>query len=113
MLYFESKKGLCAHICFVILFADLHRWHPMDQLAFLKLKHSENNKVMNVYQKPQALLDWIVARFSLPGDWILDLCFGLGTGLASALSLGRHCVAVEKDFRQAMVLRGRVLNLGE
>ena len=41
----------------------------------------------------------------------MDLCSGSGTGLASALALGRHCIAVEKDIRQSSVLKGRVLSL--
>ena len=43
----------------------------------------------------------------------MDLCSGSGTGLVSALSLGRHCVAVECDARQSDVLKGRVLTLDE
>lgn len=76
-----------------------------------KLKHSGDRKTINIYQKPRALLDWMVGHYSYVGDWILDLCAGSGTGLASALALGRHCVAVEIDARQASVLKGRVLQL--
>lgn len=77
-----------------------------------KLKHTRDGKMVNVYQKPRGVLDWMVSHFSLVGDWVLDLCSGSGTGLASALSLGRHCIVVEKDTRQASVLMGRVLSLG-
>ena len=76
-----------------------------------KLKHSGDNKIVNVYQKPRALLDWVVTHFSYIGDWVLDLCSGSGTGLASSLALGRHCVAVENDVRHSSVLKGRVLAL--
>ena len=78
-----------------------------------KLKHSGDNKAVNVYQKPRDLLNWMVGHFSLPGNWVMDLCAGSGTGLVSALSLGRHCVAVEEDKRQSDVLKGRVLTLDE
>jgi hypothetical protein len=76
-----------------------------------KLKHSGDDKTVNVYQKPRALLDWMVTHFSFPRDWVMDLCSGSGTGLASSLALGRHCVAVEADPRQCSVLKGRVLSL--
>jgi hypothetical protein len=77
----------------------------------IKLKHHGDNKVVNIYQKPRKLLDWMINHFSHVGDWVLDLCSGSGTGLASALALGRPCVAVEKDGRQTLVLRSRVLKL--
>ena len=73
-----------------------------------KLKHSGDSKTVNVYQKPRDLLNWMVNHFSLPGNWVLDLCASSGIGLVSALSLGRHCVAVEEDRRQSDVLKGRI-----
>ncbi len=76
-----------------------------------KMKHSGDNRVVNIYQKPRILLDWMVGHFSFPGDWVMDLCSGSGTGLASALAHGRRCIAVEKDVRQCSVLKGRVLSL--
>lgn len=77
----------------------------------VKLKHHGDNKVVNIYQKPRRLLDWMVNHFSHVGDWVLDLCSGSGTGLAAALALGRPCVAIEIDPRQSAVLRSRVLKL--
>lgn len=54
-----------------------------------------------------------MSHFSQIGDWTLDICSGSGTGLASCLALGRHCVAMEIDERQSYVLKGRILNLGD
>ncbi|CAM6129466.1 unnamed protein product [Calypogeia fissa] len=76
-----------------------------------KLKHHGDNKVINIYQKPRRLLDWMVNHFSHVGDWVLDLCSGSGTGLAASLSLSKPCVVVELDARQSAVLRSRVLKL--
>jgi DNA modification methylase len=78
-----------------------------------KLKHSGDNKPVKVYQKPRELLDWMVGHFSRPHDWVLDLCSGSGTGLASCMAYDRHCAAVEIDLRQARVLQEQVLNLEE
>jgi DNA modification methylase len=78
-----------------------------------KLKHSRDNKPVNVYQKLRELLDWMVGHFSRPHEWVLDLCSGSGTGLASCMAYGRHCASVEIDLRQAIVLQERVLNLEE
>ncbi len=76
-----------------------------------KLKHTGDGRTVNIYQKPRHLLDWMVGHFSFPGDWVLDLCSGSGTGLAAALAHGRHCISVEIDVRQFSVLKGRVLSL--
>ena len=78
-----------------------------------KLKHSGDDKYVNVYQKPHELLEWMVGHFSHPGDWVMDLCSGSSTGLIASLAHGRHCVAVELDERQSDVLKGRVLALDQ
>jgi DNA modification methylase len=78
-----------------------------------KLKHSGDNKLINVYQKPKELLDWIVGHYSRPHDLVLDLCSESGVGLAACIAYGRHCAAVEIGLRQARVLQERVLNLEE
>ena len=41
----------------------------------------------------------------------MDLFSSSGTGLASCMAYGRHCVAVELDARQANVLQERVIAL--
>jgi hypothetical protein len=76
-----------------------------------KYKHSGDTKPVNVYQKPRELLNWMVGHFSRPKEWVMDLLSGSGTGLASCMAYGRHCVAIEVDARQAMVLKERVLQL--
>lgn len=115
--------------CFTIGFHSLDGARSMDHFNFradesrnnmviapsvlAKLKHSGDNKVVNVYQKPRELLNWMVEHFSRPKEWVMDLCAGSGTGLVSSLALGRHCTAVEIDERQSDVLNGRVLTLDE
>jgi DNA modification methylase len=73
-----------------------------------KFKYSGDKKLVNVYQKPRELLDWMVGHFSRPHDWVLDLCSGSGTGLASCMAYDRHCAAVKIDLRQARLLQERV-----
>lgn len=115
--------------CFTIGFHSVDGGRSMDHFNFrtdesrnnvvvtpsvvAKLRHSGDNKVVNVYQKPRELLNWMVEHFSRPKEWVLDLCSGSGTGLVSSLALGRHCAAVELDERQSDVLSGRVLTLDD
>jgi hypothetical protein len=76
-----------------------------------KLKHSGDLYPVNVYQKPRMLLDYMVGHYSWVNEWVLDLFSGSGSGLASCMTYGRHCVAVELDERQAKVLQERVIAL--
>jgi len=46
-------------------------------------------------QKPEALLDRIVAACSRPGDLVLDAYCGSGTSLVAAERVGRHWVGID------------------
>ena len=46
-----------------------------------KLTYEERNLkgvVVNIYQKPQALINYLKDTFSSEGDWVLDLFSGSG-----------------------------------
>ena len=48
-------------------------------------------------QKPVALLEWLVATYTNPGDTVLDPCFGSGTTGVACARLGRNFIGIEKD----------------
>jgi hypothetical protein len=76
-----------------------------------KFKHLGDEKVINIYQKPRELLDWMVGHFSKPKEWVLDLCSGSGIGLATCMAYGKYCASVKIDLTQSRVVQERVLNL--
>jgi hypothetical protein len=46
-----------------------------------KLTYEENDlkgEMVNIYQKPQALINYLIDTFSNEGDWVLDLFSGSG-----------------------------------
>jgi DNA modification methylase len=46
-----------------------------------KLTYKENDlkgEMVNIYQKPQALINYLIDTFSNEGDWFLDLFSGSG-----------------------------------
>jgi site-specific DNA-methyltransferase (adenine-specific) len=49
------------------------------------------------WQKPEKLLERILAATSNPNDLVLDFFSGVATAPAMCLRMGRRCVAVERD----------------
>ena len=46
-----------------------------------KLTYEEKDlkgEMVNIYQKPQALINYLIDKFSNEGDWVLDLFSGSG-----------------------------------
>ena len=35
-------------------------------------------EIVNIYHKPQALINYLIDTFSKEGEWVLDLFWGLG-----------------------------------
>jgi DNA modification methylase len=60
------------------------------------------------FRFPQAVADYVIERYSAPGDWILDPFCGFGTTLVVAERLGRHAVGCETDQRRAAFSAARL-----
>lgn len=56
---------------------DPEKWHPT--------------------QKPVALMEYLIATYSNPGDTVLDFAMGSGTTGVAALRLGRNFIGIEKE----------------
>lgn len=61
------------------------------------LYHPNPYKPFHPTQKPESLLEWIIAAYSNPGDLVLDCCMGSGTAGVAAVRLGRGFIGVERD----------------
>eukprot|EP01018_Ginkgo_biloba_P036654 Gb_17912 [translate_table: standard] len=76
-----------------------------------KLKHMDKDshgEIVNPYQKPQSLINYLIDMFSNEGDWVLYLFSGSGTTIACILKKGRNCISVEKDLIQVNYINQRV-----
>ena len=48
-------------------------------------------------QKPEELYEWLITRYSKPGDTLLDPTFGSGNSGRVAVQLNRNYIGIEKD----------------
>eukprot|EP01018_Ginkgo_biloba_P013093 Gb_10123 [translate_table: standard] len=81
-----------------------------------KLKHMDKDshgEIVNPYQKPQSLINYLIDMFSNEGDWVLDPFSGSGTTIACSLKKGRNCISVEKDLIQVNYINQRVNALSQ
>ena len=59
-------------------------------------------------QKPLALLEWLVASYTNPGDTVLDPCMGSGTTGHACANLGRKFIGIEKDPTYFAAAKARI-----
>lgn len=59
-------------------------------------------------QKPVALLEWLVATYSNPGDTVLDPVMGSGTTGVACANLGRQFIGIEKDPTYFTAAKARI-----
>lgn len=65
-------------------------------------------RVVHPTQKPVALMAWIIANWTQPGDLILDPYMGSGPVLRAAKDLGRRAIGIEVEERYCEVAARRL-----
>jgi DNA modification methylase len=60
-------------------------------------------------QKPESLMEFIIAAYSNPGDLVLDCCAGSGTSGVAAVRLGRSYFGIERDAEYFRYAEARIL----
>lgn len=61
------------------------------------LKFDNPHRPFHPTQKPEGLLEFLIAAYSEPGDVVLDCTMGSGTAGVAAVRLGRSFVGIERD----------------
>jgi len=59
-------------------------------------------------RSPAELARLVLNAYSRPGDWVLDPFAGLGTGVITAQSMGRHAIGFEPNAARAAWVRERL-----
>jgi len=67
-----------------------YRWNGM-----LQENMRDKEKRIHPTQKPVALFEWCLSRYSKPGDIILDPFLGSGTTVAACINLERQYIGIE------------------
>ena len=63
---------------------------------------------LNSAQKPMRLIRMFVELFTLPGEKVLDLCTGTGTGAIACLLSNRDCLSIDSDDIQFNMFGKRI-----
>jgi site-specific DNA-methyltransferase (adenine-specific) len=63
--------------------------------------------VLHPTQKPVALMLWLIARYSEPGQLVLDPYMGSGPTLIAAKSLGRKAIGIEIEEKYCEIAANR------
>lgn len=76
------------------------------------LEFPNPHKPFHPTQKPEGLMEYLIALYSEPGDVVLDCCMGSGTSGVAAVRLGRSFVGIERDadyfdYAHARIMRER------
>lgn len=64
--------------------------------SVIKIAHDKNSK-MHPTQKPVALFEYLVKRYTRPGELVLDNCAGSGTTAIAAENTSRRWLCIEQD----------------
>jgi DNA modification methylase len=70
---------------------------PHSILEFPHDRGSSQYDNFHPTQKPVALLEWLIATFTNPGDTVLDCFMGSGSTGIAARNLGRRFIGIERE----------------
>lgn len=74
------------------------------------IKSFSTEKLGYATQKPQALLERVIAVSSNPGDLVLDPFCGCGTTIAAAQGLGRHWIGIDITHLAINLMKTRLID---
>lgn len=79
--------------------------YPRSVLVF---RSDKQRGAYHPTQKPVALMHYLIATYTNPGDVVLDNCMGSGTTGVACAQLGRKFIGIEKDPEHFATARKRI-----
>lgn len=80
---------------------------PRSVLRFATESHTEHPT-----EKPQALFEWLIRTYTIPGETVVDNCMGGGTTAAAAEATGRRWIGMEVEDRWCEATEKRLVEMG-
>jgi hypothetical protein len=81
--------------------------------SVLTIASDKQRSKLHPTQKPVALMRYLIATYTNPGDVVLDNCMGSGTTGVACAELGRRFIGIEKDPAYFEVACRRLAALNE
>ena len=82
-----------------------HTGYPVSVIDF-----QVEAKPLHPTGKPVALMEYMIATYTKPGEWVLDPTAGSGTTAIAAINTGRRYVCIEQDKEMFDKMVSRVKN---
>ena len=80
--------------------------YPRSVLRFPQEGHTSHPT-----EKPQAMFEWLIRTYTLPGEVVLDNCMGSGTTAAACEATGRRWIGMEMSEEFCIMTKERVQGL--
>jgi len=77
---------------------------PRSVLRFPSESHTEHPT-----EKPQALFEWLIRTYTIPGETVLDNCMGGGTTAAAAEATGRRWIGIKTEEHWCEAIKERLV----
>lgn len=75
--------------------------------SVLRFPSDKQRIALHPTQKPLALVEWLIATYTNPGETVLDNCMGSGTTGKACKNLGREFIGMELDESQHRIATDR------
>ena len=79
-----------------------------NPISILEVSNASQQRRKHPTQKPVALFEYVIQKYTKEGEIVLDNCIGSGTSCVAAINTGRNYIGIEKEPKYCEIARKRV-----